>query len=152
MSRPVSGAWRFFHIKDGDERIAVCAVCSMEVPRGKVDASKSSYSVHPLWSHLRVYHRDEHIEAEKVKSDIAEKKEKDRIENEKKKQIYSLQATTSTVNQTLTEMLEKKKMWPSNSSEHRLNTKRLIYWLIDSMQSYNTVQNEMFKKFIQGEI
>ena len=151
-SRPVSGAWRYFKIKEHNERMAECTLCNSEIPRGRINAPKASFSVHPLWSHLKVYHKDEHRAAEKIKEEAAANKHKLKIEkHEKKRRIYTLCNMNNTSQPTLTELLENKRPWPNTSLENKNNTDRLLKWLIDSMEPYSVVQNKLFKEFVQGE-
>lgn len=76
---------------------------------------------------------------EKVKAVTAEQKAKEKADTAKSNMLYSLIPKSHQT--TLETVLEGKKKWTQDSSEHKNNTNRLIKWMIDAIQPYAVIQN-----------
>ena len=74
--RRKSEAWSYF-VEVGDTAYAECISCKEIIRRGK-DGERSSWSVTPLWAHLKRHHPELHTIADNAAKRV-------KLEDEKKK-------------------------------------------------------------------
>ena len=95
--RKTSEVWTYFSVDQDTPVFAQCLLCDMRLKRGK-ENDRVSWSVSPLWNHLKRNHPEEHSRASDQRSAVERSTKQRKVEEAKKKEIYTLAGTPKIIN------------------------------------------------------
>ena len=133
--RKTSEVWTYFLVDQGTPVFAQCLLCDMRLKRGK-ENDRVSWSVSPLWNHLKRNHPEEHSRASDQRSAVERSTKQRKVEEAKKKEIYTLAVTPK-----LADFIQKNTKYLEDNPEQNELTKLLVEWLADGVLPYNLVEN-----------
>ena len=81
-----SSIWKYFEVIENNQ--ARCNHCKSKIVRGKPSAPQKNLTNSSLWNHLERMHPHLHKEAFAERKNFMERKEQEKVEKEKKKDIY----------------------------------------------------------------
>ena len=90
--RKTSEVLTYFSVDQDTPVFAQCLLCDMRLKRGK-ENDRVSWSVSPLWNHLKRNHPEEHSRASDQRSAVERSTKQRKVEEAKKKEIYTLAGT-----------------------------------------------------------
>ena len=110
--RPVSGVWLHFTENSVENRLANCSVpnCRAKVPRGAAGTPRKSWSNKGMWEHLRNNHKEEQTKKQKLK---------DKVDIQKRKEIYNLQPGQPKTQMTLQALKERTVKWSKDNDQQK---------------------------------
>ena len=87
--RKTSEVWTYFSVDQDTPVFAQCLLCDMRLKRGK-ENDRVSWSVSPLWNHLKRNHPEEHSRASDQRSAVERSTKQRKVEEAKKNRYQSL--------------------------------------------------------------
>ena len=132
--RKKSEVWPYF-TEEPATALAICKLCETKVRRGK-DNDRPSWSVTPLWAHLRRHHPEEHRKAEEEREKGASVAKKRKDDKERREQLY-VHGTPR-----LADYVTRKQKYLPNSKEQTDLTSLLSEWIADGILPYGIVDNK----------
>ena len=118
--RKTSEVWTYFSVDQDTPVFAQCLLCDMRLKRGK-ENDRVSWSVSPLWNHLKRNHPEEHSRASDQRSAVERSTKQRKVEEAKKKEIYTLAGTPK-----LADFIQKKTKYLEDNPEQNELTKLLV--------------------------
>ena len=133
-----SVVWKFFRVDKVDDAFAKCNICSKELKRGQKNKGPKSYSIAPLHSHLKRWHKTDYeaayAEADKEKTDLTDDPASLTPKERKLKEMSAVQGTLHGCFQT-------KKIWDINDSRSQDITKKIVKMMAGDNQPFSIVED-----------